>query len=69
MKKLVFISAVIGLVSCNGVKKETSSVSSGKDTTITQKPMIFEITGEETDGFLSVAMRIFCEYDELCLQR
>ncbi len=30
MKKLVFISAVIGLVSCNGVKKETSSVSSGK---------------------------------------
>jgi hypothetical protein len=28
MKKLVFISAVIGLVSCNGVKKETSSVSS-----------------------------------------
>ena len=30
MKKLVFISAVIGLVSCNGVKKETSSDSSGK---------------------------------------
>jgi hypothetical protein len=49
MKKLVFISAVIGLVSCNGVKKETSSVSSGKDTTITQKPMIFEISQKRSD--------------------
>lgn len=50
MKKLVFILAVIGLVSCNGAKKEVSSVSSGKDTTISQKPMIFETTEEETEA-------------------